>query len=143
MSKLSSFFKGVLTKEVLDKFKKSFLAEEKNILAQNVCTKQDPFELALSRKVVEDTQHVFNTKVKLSFVSITLHKVLCSYYSIEFNPCKMFVLPLPVWLMLIFKQAINHINKLQALYEKFTLDNHNYLDKNRMLFYRLMQRQNH
>lgn len=44
----------------------------------------------------------------------------------------MFVLPLPVWLMLILKQAINHINKLQALYEKFTLDNHNYLDKNRM-----------
>lgn len=70
MSKLSSFFKGVLTKEVLDKFKKSFLAEEKNILAQNVCTKQDPFELALSRKVVENTLHVFNTKVKFSFVSM-------------------------------------------------------------------------
>lgn len=90
MSKLSSFFKGVLTKEVLDKFKKSFLAEEKNILAQNVCTKQDPFELALSRKVVEDTQHVYNTKVILSLVSITLHKVLCSYYSLEFNPCIVF-----------------------------------------------------
>lgn len=63
ISKLGSIFKGSLTKDVLDKFKKSFLADEKNLLAQNVCTKQDPFEVAVSRKRAEETQHVYNTKV--------------------------------------------------------------------------------
>lgn len=63
LSKVGSLFKGVLTRDVVQKFKKAFLADEKNLLAQNVCTGKDPFELALSRKVVEETQHVFNTKV--------------------------------------------------------------------------------
>ncbi|XP_066261298.1 bleomycin hydrolase isoform X1 [Euwallacea similis] len=74
MSKVSSFIKGVLTKEVFDKFKKAFLAEDKNLLAQNVCTKQDPFELALSRKVVENTQHVFNTKIEAEAKPMTNQK---------------------------------------------------------------------
>ncbi|XP_066261301.1 bleomycin hydrolase isoform X2 [Euwallacea similis] len=65
---------GVLTKEVFDKFKKAFLAEDKNLLAQNVCTKQDPFELALSRKVVENTQHVFNTKIEAEAKPMTNQK---------------------------------------------------------------------
>ncbi|XP_066148714.1 bleomycin hydrolase isoform X2 [Euwallacea fornicatus] len=65
---------GVLTKEVFDKFKKAFLAEEKNLLAQNVCTKQDPFELALSRKVVENTLHIFNTKIEAEAKPMTNQK---------------------------------------------------------------------
>ncbi|XP_050305483.1 bleomycin hydrolase isoform X2 [Anthonomus grandis grandis] len=52
-----------LTKDVLEKLKTSFLAEDKNIFAQNVCTKQDPFDAALSRKRIEETVHVYNTKI--------------------------------------------------------------------------------
>ncbi|ENN72502.1 hypothetical protein HUJ04_001118 [Dendroctonus ponderosae] len=65
---------GVLTRDVLQKFKKTFLADEKNLLAQNVCTNKDPFELALSRKVVEETQHVFNTKIELEGKPLTNQK---------------------------------------------------------------------
>ncbi|KAL1502793.1 hypothetical protein ABEB36_007888 [Hypothenemus hampei] len=65
---------GVLSKEVLEKFKKSFFDDEKNLLAQNVCTKQDPFESAQSRKIVENTLHVFNTKIESEGKPLTNQK---------------------------------------------------------------------
>ncbi|KAJ8946132.1 hypothetical protein NQ314_008954 [Rhamnusium bicolor] len=62
MNKVCLFFKGALNKDLLEKFRKSFYTEEKNILAQNVCSRGDPFEVSLSRKALEETQHVFNHK---------------------------------------------------------------------------------
>ncbi|KAL1502792.1 hypothetical protein ABEB36_007888 [Hypothenemus hampei] len=74
ITKLGTMFKGVLSKEVLEKFKKSFFDDEKNLLAQNVCTKQDPFESAQSRKIVENTLHVFNTKIESEGKPLTNQK---------------------------------------------------------------------
>ncbi|VEN64045.1 unnamed protein product [Callosobruchus maculatus] len=53
---------GILNKELVDKFKKSFYADEKNLLAQNVCSRTDIFDVCLSRKTLEETQHVYNHK---------------------------------------------------------------------------------
>lgn len=60
------FFKGALTSDILDTFKKDFYSKEKNILAQNVCSRGDPFDAAISRKILEETQHVFNYKVSFN-----------------------------------------------------------------------------
>lgn len=65
---------AALSKDVLEGFKKSFLSEEKNLLAQNICSKVDPFEVALSRKRIEETQHVFNTKIEAEGKPITNQK---------------------------------------------------------------------
>lgn len=65
---------AALTRETLESFKKSFLSEEKNLLAQNVCSKVDPFEVALSRKRIEDTQHIYNSKIEAEAKPITNQK---------------------------------------------------------------------
>ncbi|XP_017770694.1 PREDICTED: bleomycin hydrolase [Nicrophorus vespilloides] len=52
-----------LSKETLQKFRSAFYDSPKNILAQNVCSRVDPFDVCLSRKQLEDVQHVFNHKV--------------------------------------------------------------------------------
>jgi len=52
-----------LSKENFQKMKTAFYADEKNLLAQNVCSRIDPFDVCLSRKQLEETQHVFNHKV--------------------------------------------------------------------------------
>lgn len=54
-----------LKKETLDKFREDFYANAKNVLAQNVCSRYDPFDVCLSRKTLEETQHVFNHKVRI------------------------------------------------------------------------------
>lgn len=53
-----------LSKETLDKFRSNFLADEKNIFAQNVCSRIDPFDACLSRKALEETHHVYEYKVE-------------------------------------------------------------------------------
>lgn len=58
-----SFLKSVLSKELLGKFRTVFHADSKNLLAQNVCSRTDPFEVSLSRKQLEETQHIFKHKV--------------------------------------------------------------------------------
>ncbi|XP_060533576.1 bleomycin hydrolase [Cylas formicarius] len=65
---------GILTKEVLENFKKAFVADNKNILAQNVCSRVDPFEACLSRKRIEETQHVFNIKIESEGKPVTNQK---------------------------------------------------------------------
>ncbi|CAH1132312.1 unnamed protein product [Ceutorhynchus assimilis] len=65
---------AVLGKDLVENFKKAFFKDEKNILAQNVCTKIDPFELSLSRKQIEETQHVFNTKIDAEGKPLTNQK---------------------------------------------------------------------
>lgn len=57
------FFTAPLSLETLNKWRNEFFDDSKNILAQNVCSRIDPFEACLSRTVMESTQHVFNHKV--------------------------------------------------------------------------------
>ncbi|XP_018326653.1 bleomycin hydrolase [Agrilus planipennis] len=63
-----------LNKELLEKFKKAFYVDEKNILSQNVCSRQDPFEVSLSRKKLEETQNIFNHKIESEAKPITHQK---------------------------------------------------------------------
>lgn len=65
---------NILAKETLEKFREAFYVNEKNILAQNVCSRVDPFEVSLSRKVLENTQHVFNHKIEQEGKPITNQK---------------------------------------------------------------------
>ncbi|XP_030747555.1 bleomycin hydrolase isoform X2 [Sitophilus oryzae] len=65
---------AILTKDHLEKFKKYFLSDEKNLLAQNVCSKIDPFEVALSRKRIEETQHIYNSKIEAEAKPVTNQK---------------------------------------------------------------------
>lgn len=44
------------------------------MLAQNVCSSNDPFEVALSRKKLEETQFVFNHKVENEGKPVTNQK---------------------------------------------------------------------
>lgn len=54
---------NAITPQKLDKWRKDFYSEPKNILAQNVCSRVDPFDVCLSRKSLENTNHVFTYKV--------------------------------------------------------------------------------
>ncbi|KAL0818450.1 hypothetical protein ABMA28_008911 [Loxostege sticticalis] len=53
-----------LTLETTKKFKDDFYAHPKNELAQNACTRTDPFEIAISRRRTDATLHVYNIKVE-------------------------------------------------------------------------------
>lgn len=63
-----------LTDDTFSKWRTDFYKCEKNVLAQNVCSRIDPFEAALSRKVLENTQHVFNYKVESEGKPLTNQK---------------------------------------------------------------------
>ncbi|KDR10497.1 bleomycin hydrolase [Zootermopsis nevadensis] len=65
---------SALNLETLQKFRISFYADPKNILAQNVCTRVDPLDVCLSRKHLEETQHVFSHKVETEAKPITNQK---------------------------------------------------------------------
>lgn len=54
---------SAITQEKLDKWRQDFYSEPKNVLAQNVCSRFDPFDVCLSRKCLETTNHVFTHKV--------------------------------------------------------------------------------
>jgi len=63
-----------LTPEILDTFFEKFYSDSKNVLSQNVCTRFDPLELCLSRKRLEETQHVFTHKVETEGKPVTNQK---------------------------------------------------------------------
>ncbi|XP_046739679.1 bleomycin hydrolase isoform X2 [Diprion similis] len=65
---------GVLTPDIISKLRNKFYENEKNVLAQNVCTKIDPLEACMSRQYLEETQHVFNHKVELEGKPVTNQK---------------------------------------------------------------------
>ncbi|XP_069671459.1 bleomycin hydrolase isoform X1 [Periplaneta americana] len=65
---------SALSPETLQKFRSNFYADPKNILAQNVCTRIDPLDVCLSRKHLEETQHVFTHKVETEAKPITNQK---------------------------------------------------------------------
>ncbi|CAK1541795.1 unnamed protein product [Leptosia nina] len=53
-----------LTLENISKLREDFYKCPKNELAQNVCTRFDPFEVAISRKKTDTSLHVYNIKVE-------------------------------------------------------------------------------
>lgn len=67
-----------ITDETLKKWKADFYKCPKNILAQNVCSRGDPFDMCLSRKVVETTQHVYTYKVSIRL--FVLHAMQIWHY---------------------------------------------------------------
>ena len=63
---MSDFFSSCivdLTSDILEILNSNFMKDPKNLLAQNACTKYDPLEMCLSRKRLEEIQHVFTHKV--------------------------------------------------------------------------------
>ncbi|KAL3271258.1 hypothetical protein HHI36_021749 [Cryptolaemus montrouzieri] len=63
-----------LDKPLIDSYRKAFVQNEKNILAQNVCSRTDPFDVCLSRKALEETLHVFSHKVESEAKPVTNQK---------------------------------------------------------------------
>lgn len=59
---------------MLDELRKKFYDDNRNVLAQNVCTKTNPFEACSSRKIMEVTQHVFTHKIEAEGKPITNQK---------------------------------------------------------------------
>lgn len=59
-----SFFAVELSQYQITAYKKNFYDDSKNVLAQNVCSRIDPFDACISRSAVETTQHVFAHKVE-------------------------------------------------------------------------------
>lgn len=52
-----------MQQEAISQWKKSFNDNPKNLLAQNVCARNDPFELSISKRHLQSTNHVFTHKV--------------------------------------------------------------------------------
>lgn len=65
---------AVITTDKLAKWNKDFYSHPKNILAQNVCSRVDPFDVCLSRKSLENTNHVFQYKVETEGKPVTNQK---------------------------------------------------------------------
>uniref|UniRef100_A0A182JQJ1 Bleomycin hydrolase n=1 Tax=Anopheles christyi TaxID=43041 RepID=A0A182JQJ1_9DIPT len=61
---VQTFSKAPLNEEFFQKCRTDFYDCPKNVLAQNVCTRIDPFDACLSRKSLENTQHVFTYKIE-------------------------------------------------------------------------------
>jgi len=55
---------GELTEEVLAALRNDFYADDKNRLAQNVCSRSDPLEACLQRRCLEECVHIYNHKVE-------------------------------------------------------------------------------
>ncbi|XP_017852552.1 bleomycin hydrolase isoform X2 [Drosophila busckii] len=62
---------SAITTELLGKWRENFYSQPKNLLAQNVCSRVDPFDVCLSRKALETTNHVFNYKVETEGKPVT------------------------------------------------------------------------
>ena len=65
---------SVITTDKLTKWRKDFYSNPKNILAQNVCSRVDPFDVCLSRKSLENAHHVFQYKVEMEGKPVTNQK---------------------------------------------------------------------
>lgn len=65
---------AVITPDKLAKWTKDFYSNPKNVLAQNVCSRGDPFDVCLSRKSLEKINHVFNYKVEMEGKPVTNQK---------------------------------------------------------------------
>ncbi|XP_043268429.1 bleomycin hydrolase [Venturia canescens] len=65
---------GVLTAEAIAQMREKFYADERNIQAQNVVTKTDPFEACISRRKMQESHYVFEKKIDLEGKPITNQK---------------------------------------------------------------------
>lgn len=65
---------AAITTDKLAKWSKDFYSHPKNVLAQNVCSRVDPFDVCLSRKSLENTNHVFQYKVETEGKPVTNQK---------------------------------------------------------------------
>ncbi|XP_043250154.1 bleomycin hydrolase isoform X1 [Colletes gigas] len=65
---------GALTAEVLNELRTTFYETSRFTLAQNVCTRTNPIEACISRKVLEESQHVFTHKIETEGKPITNQK---------------------------------------------------------------------
>lgn len=63
-----------LTNELLAQLREKFYEDKRNILAQNICTRTHPIEACISRKVLEESQHVFTHKIETEGKPITNQK---------------------------------------------------------------------
>jgi len=68
-----------LNPEILQKLRNNFYDDPKNVLAQNVCTRIDPFDVCLSRKHIAETQHAFTHKVRNGFVILQIGLLLVGF----------------------------------------------------------------
>jgi hypothetical protein len=57
------FLTEPLTLEKVEQFRSDYYSNPKNVLAQNVCTRIDPMEAAVSRTRTDAALHVYNIKV--------------------------------------------------------------------------------
>ncbi|KAL4713633.1 hypothetical protein ACJJTC_002980 [Scirpophaga incertulas] len=53
-----------ISPETIQKLKIDYYSDPKNLLAQNVCTRIDPFEVVISRTRTDSVHHVFNIKLE-------------------------------------------------------------------------------
>lgn len=60
-----NYFPAPIEHEAILQWKKNFNDNPKNLLAQNACAKNDPFELSISKRHLQNTHHVFTHKVNL------------------------------------------------------------------------------
>ncbi|KAJ6634862.1 Bleomycin hydrolase [Pseudolycoriella hygida] len=60
--------------DVIEQWKRNFYKDPKNLLAQNVCVKNDPFELSISKAYSHKVHHVFTHKIECEGKPITHQK---------------------------------------------------------------------
>ncbi|XP_013380407.2 protein lin-10-like [Lingula anatina] len=58
----------------IQKYREKFESDPKNLLAQNVCTRHDPFEAALKRNKLTELSNVFSHKISLEGKPVTNQK---------------------------------------------------------------------
>ncbi|KAF5301049.1 hypothetical protein FQA39_LY10868 [Lamprigera yunnana] len=65
---------AVITKSRISKYNSIFEADDKNKLAQNACSRFDPFDVSLSRRRLQITHHVFKHKIENEGKPVTNQK---------------------------------------------------------------------
>ena len=72
--------KAGLSSSQLCRMKTSFRCDTKNLLIQNICSRYDPLDVSLDKKVLERTNHVYTHKVYSFIISslIFIH-VSCDF----------------------------------------------------------------
>ncbi|KAH9631362.1 hypothetical protein HF086_012150 [Spodoptera exigua] len=86
--KFLRYSKQIHHKYTLSKFRSDFYSDPKNELAQNACTRFDPFEVAISRKKTETTLHVYNIKIPNKGLWSKLQQNACKTKSLKVREAK-------------------------------------------------------
>lgn len=54
------YYKDLVTNDLLSKFKDAFFSNSSNVLAQNICATNDPFQIVLSRNRIQEQMTSYN-----------------------------------------------------------------------------------